>query len=189
MSSSASWQSLLHNLSSTSLLPIVLLLYFSYSLYFCPHLQPCLLLVPMSHRLSNLSNPLSWPCSASWPRTAPPWGENRCSDTHSTEHTATCGIGWACTQQWANAHTQTQRYTCTYGCTWYAAIEGTKQVAFNYMTGKPTLTKYLTKYSLLSQQCSNKMHILLNTHFRWHILVTHTEMNTGLFGTHTDKHT
>lgn len=69
-------------------------LYFSYSPpYFCPHLQPRLLLVPMSHRLPNLSNPPSLLRSASWPRTAPPWGGNRCSDTHSTEHTATCGIG------------------------------------------------------------------------------------------------
>lgn len=74
-------------------------LYFSYSLYFCPHLQPCLLLVPMSHRSSNLSNPLSRLGSASWPWTAPPRGENRCSDSHSTEHTATCGIGRACTQK------------------------------------------------------------------------------------------
>lgn len=103
MPSLASWQSLLHNHQPSSYL-LFFFLYFSYSLYFCPHLQPCLLLVPVSHRLSNLSDPLSRLCSASWPRTAPPWGENRCSDTHSTEHTATCGTGRACTQQWANAH-------------------------------------------------------------------------------------
>ena len=66
--------------------------YFSYSLYFCLHLQPCLLLVPTSHRLPNLSDPLSRLCSASWPWTAPPWGENRCSGTHLNEHSATCGM-------------------------------------------------------------------------------------------------
>lgn len=109
-----SWQSLLlHFQQQVTSYLLFFFLYFSYSSYFCPYLQPCLLLVLMSHRLSNLSNPLSWLCSASWPWTAPPGGENRCSGAHSTEHTATCGIGRAHTQQWANAHSQTPRYADT----------------------------------------------------------------------------
>ncbi len=134
---------------------IVLLSVLFLYLYFCPHLQPCFLLVPVSHRSSNLSNPLSRLCAASWPWTAPPWGEDRCSDTHSTEHQATCGIGAGKHPTMSKcAHTKAQTgQKCT------KTLQQRPNTSFLSVHVRPlTLTKYFTnwKHNLLTESLLSK---------------------------------